>query len=244
VASYSPIDVAFDDLAHSLRRLLEAHWHAHRGGLLRVDRNEAIGNIEGALTGAFNAFHSLYDAMGKGPSRTFSWWDSGPLTTVLSIRNARHHNKANKIRTLYTHHAREAARPDRMESYILVDFRSPDPEASTFEVYLSWQDLDELLRMSPAESRLKPSSAELVRSYLRSEKFLGYSEFYHVPEASVFFNIIPIFVDAGYSVYPVLEGSLNAFSTEGEAFKATFSQGLFNLMDEPEVACGPFALPS
>jgi hypothetical protein len=55
------ITFAFDDLAQSLRVLLEADYHARR--LLFVDRAEAVGNIETALSSVLNAFHSLSDAI-------------------------------------------------------------------------------------------------------------------------------------------------------------------------------------
>ena len=58
----SLIDYAYDDLAHGLRVLLEAHIHANHG-LLVTDRAEAVGNIETSLSAVLNAFHSLYDAI-------------------------------------------------------------------------------------------------------------------------------------------------------------------------------------
>src|SRR5467141_2659478 len=158
--THSIVDHAFDDLAHSLRVLLEANHRAHGGGLLMVDTAEAVGNIETALSSVLNAFHSLYDALGKTPSPDglpIDWYQSGQLATILALRNARHHNKANKIRTLYNYHAREAERPDRLTMYVLVNFPSPEEGAGTFEVYLSWSDFDQLLSMPQSESRLDPS---------------------------------------------------------------------------------------
>ena len=59
------IEHAFEELAQGLRVLLEADFKANRGGLLLVDRAEAVGNIENALSSVLNAFHSLYDAIEK-----------------------------------------------------------------------------------------------------------------------------------------------------------------------------------
>ena len=60
------ISDAFEDLSHALRVLLEAHLRAN-GGLLQIDRAEAVGNIEAGLSGVLNAFHSLYDATDVPP---------------------------------------------------------------------------------------------------------------------------------------------------------------------------------
>ena len=124
------VDHAFDDLAHSLRVLLEANYRAHGGGLLQVDRAEAVGNIETALAGVLNAFHRLYDAIGiQLTRRPIDWYANGPLETMLALRNARHHNKANKILTLYNFHARESADPGRMANYVLIDFPATEEGA-------------------------------------------------------------------------------------------------------------------
>jgi len=90
------IEHSFEDLSQSLRVLLEADFKANRGGLLFVDRAEAVGNIETGLTGVLNSFHSLYDAIGKQLEKSpIDWYKSAPLAIILAIRNARHHNAAN-----------------------------------------------------------------------------------------------------------------------------------------------------
>ena len=81
---------AFDDLAQSLRVLLEADYRANRCNLLFVDRAEAVGNIETALSSVLNAFHSLYDAidnqLGEPP---IDWYDTGTLAIILVFCSAR-----------------------------------------------------------------------------------------------------------------------------------------------------------
>ena len=141
MASSRLIEHAFEELAQSLRVLLEANWRANHNGLIMVDRAEAVGNIETALTSVLNAFHSLYDAIEKqlGTSPV-DWYATGELTTILEIRNARHHNKANKIRTIYTYHVHEAERIQHMEKYVFVDYITPDEGADTFDVFVSWSD--------------------------------------------------------------------------------------------------------
>ena len=84
VANTNLIEHAFEELAQSLRILLEADWRANQGGLLMVDRAEAVGNIETALTSVLNALHSLYDAVEKqlGTSPV-DWYNTGELATIL-----------------------------------------------------------------------------------------------------------------------------------------------------------------
>ena len=99
-----------------------------------------------------NAFHSLYDAIGRQlGEQPINWYNTGALAILLAIRNARHHNKANKIRTLYTYHVQESKRPDRMSQYVLVDFSFDEEDADTFDVYISWCDLNDLLSLDKSE---------------------------------------------------------------------------------------------
>jgi hypothetical protein len=70
-----------------------------RSGLLAVDRQEAVGNVETSLSSVLNAFHSLYDAIEKElGDHSVDWYSTPELATVLALRNARHHNKANRTR--------------------------------------------------------------------------------------------------------------------------------------------------
>jgi len=210
-----------------------------------VDRAEAVGNIETALSSVFNAFHSLYDALGKAPSRNnaaIDWYQNGPLATILALRNARHHNKANKIRTLYNYHAREAARPDRLTMYVLLNFPSPEEGADTFEVYLSWSDFDRLLSMPKSESRLDPNTSNLIRSYLDTDRFPQYAHEYDLPASRVFFNVVPLIVNAAATITPVIKSSLKTFSSEGEIYSDLFADMKQALVAHPDVNCGPIAL--
>jgi len=238
------IDHAFEDLAHSLRVLLEADYRANRNGLLFVDRAEAVGNIENALSSVLNAFHSLYDAIeGNLSEQPVNWYRTGALAVILAIRNARHHNKANKIRTLYTYHVQKAERPDRMEQYVLVDFPSPEEGGDTFDVYMSWADLNQLLSMHRNDNRLSKETCDIVREYIGSAKFSSYASAYGLPESRVFFNIVPLFVNAAATIVPLIEPYLRGRSLESKFFADHFGNVEHADTKHPDVNCGPFVLP-
>lgn len=237
------IEHAFEELAQSLRVLLEADFKANRGGLLLVDRAEAVGNIENALSSVLNAFHSLYDAIEKQlGGNPINWYESGPLAIVLAIRNARHHNKANRIRTLYTYHTQEAEQIQHMEQYVLVDFVTPDEGADTFDVYMSWSDLKLLLEMPPSESRVRQPTNIAIREYLDTEKFAEYSNYYGLEESRVFFNIVPLFVNAAATIVPLIKQYCGSGSTESKSFADHFSTVVQADTKYHDVNCGPFVL--
>jgi len=242
-SNISSTSAAFDDLAHSLRILLEAHIRAHGGGLLTVDRAEAIGNIENALTAALNSFHSLYDAIkSETQAPPIDWYKNGPLATILTLRNARHHNHANKIRTLYNYHAREVANPSKLTSYVLVDFPAGEAGADTFDVFISWQDLKSLLSMPTKQSRLPEATSSLIRDYLHTGRFVDYAREYELTEQRVFFNVVPLIVDAAATITPLIKKQLTTLSMEGEAYAELFSDMPLADTENPDVICGPIDL--
>lgn len=234
---------AFEDLSHALRVLLEADARAHRQGLLQIDRAEAVGNIETALAAVLNAFHSLYDALDKeGHGSLVDWYQTPELATVLILRNARHHNQAKKIRTMYSYYAQEAEEIGRMEMYILVDFPAREDGADTFDVYISWADLKTLLALPPQETRIREPVAQSVRSYLATNKFKDYAAHYELNEKRVFFNVVPLFVNAAAKLVPLITNLVSPRSTESETFLTLFQHVLPADTKNHEVNCGPIAL--
>jgi len=244
MASNKIIEYSFEELAQCLRVLLEAHYNANGGGLLFVDRAEAVGNIESAYTGLLNSFHNLYDAIGKQlVSSPIDWYKSPPLAIVLAIRNARHHNAANRIRTLYTYHIQEAKSIQHMENYILVDFPCSDEGADTFELYVSWLDLKNLLSQPAKETRIKEDTKKIINDYINTARFIEYAKNYKLDESKVFFNIIPLFVNAAATIVPLIKDYCGSGSDEAKFFAIHFSTVSQANTIEHEVNCGPFVLP-
>ena len=234
---------SFDELCHALRILFEAYDRAHRGNLLQVDRAEAVGNIETGLSAVLNAFHSLYDAMEKSSTvEKLDWYACGELATVLVIRNARHHNHANKIRTQYTYHAQEAPMPTKMVSYVIVDFPYPDPTADILNIYLSWADMMNLFALPNGTTRLKDTTKLLIREYLKSDKYYTYAQYYEMSEQAVFFSCFPLLVNAAARVVPAIAGEIKPNSVEAKTFLHHFSNVESADVANPSVYCRPFVL--
>jgi hypothetical protein len=238
------ISIAFEELSQSLRVLPEACFRAHAGGLLRVDRAEAVGNIETALGSILNSFHSLYDAIEKEVgAHPVDWYATAELATVLAIRNARHHNQANRIRTLYTYHVQESARPTDLETYLLIDFPSKDEGADTYDLYVSWKDFELLLSLPRSQTRLRPETCLLIRNYLGADRFGAYSRRFRLPKRKAFVNAIPLFVNAAAKVVPAIRHRINPSSTESRFFRDHFATVARADTGKPELHKFRFFLP-
>jgi len=86
---------SFEDLTQTFRVLLESNQRLKQ--LIDIDRAEAVGTVETAINAKLNAFHNLYDLMAQELGKPVDWYSVPELCIILAIRNARHHNKANRI---------------------------------------------------------------------------------------------------------------------------------------------------
>lgn len=236
------IAIAFEDLSQALRVFLEAYLRSH--ALLSVDRAEAVGNMENGFASVLNAFHSLYDSIEKElPNHPVDWYKSPELLIVLAIRNAKHHNKAHKIRNVFNYHVQVCTRPQESRRYVLVDFPSGEDGGDTFEFHVSWSDLEVFLGMPKKENRLRPEAKTIVGSYLRADRFPTYAREHQVDPASVFFNIVPVIVNAAATIVPTIKDNLRKLSTESEFFIGHLGSTVPADMSKHEVRCRTLALP-
>lgn len=214
---------SFEDLAQAFRVLMESEWSFRR--LLNIDRAEAIGNLESGLNTQLNAFHNLYDNMSHNQIPP-DWYLIPQLLTILIIRNARHHNKANRIRTLYNCHRQLIANPTHSKNYFYVKFPSLSESEGHgfFNVPISWGDLDLMLSLPRQESRLKPEARNRVRDYLNADKFEAEAISRGFTKADIFINYIPLSMNAAITLFPYINSHVSPLedSIEAEAFLSLF----------------------
>ena len=143
---------------------------------------------------------------------------------------------------MYSYYAQEAKKIGSMEMYILVDLPAEEDNADTFEVYLSWVDLQQLLAMPSDESRIRQPIAQSIQDSLATSKFKGYAEHYELEEERVFFNVVLLFVNAMVKLVPLIKYLVSPRSTESKAFLTLFQHVLPANTQHHEVNCGPIAL--
>jgi len=136
-----PLSHSFEDLAQTFRVLVEADFRYKQ--LISTDRPEAVGNVETAINAMLHAFHNLYDLMQQELHAPVDWYDTPELCVILAIRNARHHNRANRIRSIYNYHVQVADTPQTVHTYLYANFlANPSEEGgSFFDIPISWGDL-------------------------------------------------------------------------------------------------------
>ncbi|MEZ2224341.1 hypothetical protein [Rhizobium sp. RCC_161_2] len=215
------ISEAFDSFAHALR--LNTEHLIHAPALMKVDPQEAAGNLDTGLSAVLNGFHSIYDAAQAASSQiNFPWNKAAPTATLLAIRNARHHNHAHRIRSMETYFTRPRLGPLSGE-FGLVTYGAASPlEQRLFVQALSWQDVNELLNLPHSVTRLNAQRAQTINDYLGGDTLTSFAAS-RTQEVPVFFDMLPIITNAAKAAVRVLEPEIEVLSMEGRDFLAHFN---------------------
>jgi hypothetical protein len=234
---------SFEDLAQTFRVLLESNCKFQQ--LITVDRPEAVGTIETAINAKLNAFHNLYDLMLQDLGNPVDWYSTPQLCVILAIRNARHHNKANRIRSIYNFHTQTCDSPTDKRNYLYVDFpANPEEDGGDFfNVPLSWGDLDAFLSLPRNNSRLGPKARELVRTYLNAEEFETEADRGGIRKEHIFFNFVPLTLNAGIAIQPYVKDHVTPDSVESKSFLDLFGSIGAAVTTQHEYEILEFSLP-
>ena len=234
---------SFEDLAQTFRVMLESDWKFKQ--LISVDRPEAVGTLETAINAKLNAFHNLYDLMLQELGNPIDWYLTPQLCVILAIRNARHHNKANRIRSIYNFHVQTCDSPQDKKQYFYVDFpANPEEDGGDFfDVPLSWSDLDLFLSLPRNESRLRPEARDLVRAYLNADVLEAEAEKVGIIKAQIFFNFVPLTLNAGIALQPYIKDHVTPDSVESKSFLDLFGSIGAAVTTSHEYKIFEFSLP-
>lgn len=206
----------FESLAQAFRLFGEQSFRFR--SLFLIDAPEAVGNLDHAIDGILNAFHGLYDAVGIEASDAFSFYDDPLCAFVLRLRNARHHNQANGVRSIYRRARAEASPID----YILINFSAGQGEedGSFIEHYIAWADVRMALALQPAKFA---SSVAAGREAIKADLFESWCGEHGYSERQMFVNLIPMLAAAGSACTAPLMRFIQPQSSEAEAFLNLFS---------------------
>lgn len=212
------LSASFEGFCQSLRILLEAVWRSN--DLILVDPHEAAGNIELGFTNLLNSFHSLYD-ISKRNGIELDWYGIPEIATILAIRNARHHNIANRIRGLYTYQLQKD-HPAEFTPYLILDYPETKDGGTTFQTLISWGDFDEMLSMPTSATKLRASVPPAIRNYLNSDGINTQAIKSNLDKHSVFLNATPLIVNAGIKFIPAIKDLITPKSIEAKHFITHF----------------------
>lgn len=83
---------------------------------------------------------------------------------------------------------------------------------------------------------------EAILTYIGAAKFQNYASSYELASERVFFNVVPLFVNAAVVLVPLIKHLVSPRSMEGETFLTLFQYVHPADTVNHEVNCGPIAL--
>lgn len=209
------ISKRFESLSQALRIFAEQRFRFNQ--LFLIDAPEAVGNLDHAVESILNAFHGLYDAAKSDAGVVFDFYSDPICALVLRLRNARHHNHANGIRSIYGC----ARNEEPTEDYLLIDFPAGENEegGSFGEYYVAWADV---LEVFERHRQKYPESIESGQNVIGASVFVPWCAEQGYAPRQMFINIVPILAAAGSACIGALAEHIQPESVEAEAFLNIF----------------------
>jgi hypothetical protein len=112
--SQPAVEAAVSVLANTMRIYVEAQMRFM--ALFKVDREEAINNVDRAFEAKLEALHTLYDVT----KADLPWFDFGDTLLLIAMRNAVHHRNHPLFRSLYARLWLEGDAPRRGSASVLL----------------------------------------------------------------------------------------------------------------------------
>ncbi|MFM2277823.1 MAG: hypothetical protein RLZZ444_54 [Pseudomonadota bacterium] len=203
----SAIEAAISTLANTMRLYVESHMRF--GQLFKVDREEAIDNLDRAFEAKLEAFHTLYDV-----SRAlFGYFDHGDTAMIIAIRNAIHHRDHPLFRSLQSRLFLDGNSHLVGASFLLASYPTLHGASIRMHHYVKLEDirarLDPDFASPHLEAMMKIERAErrfaLIEQELALEKVREQGSVQRFPDDQVYLDLVPVFTSAVCRVFKAMK---------------------------------------
>ena len=201
------IETAISNLANTMRLYVEAHMRL--GELFRVDREEAIHNIDRAMEAKLEAFHRLYDVS----KHRFAYFDFADCSLLVALRNAIHHRNHPLFQSLQSElWLCDNPSSWRGAAFLLAKHWIRDEPPAVMEYHLKLEDFRTRLEPdgpSPFRDTATPI-AHARNRFTLIERELGFEQIRQkatadrYPSKQVYLDLMPIFISAVCRVFKAL----------------------------------------
>jgi len=203
----SETETAISLLANNMRLYAEAQLRF--GGLAKVDREEAINNVDRTFESTLEAFHTLYDVS----KADFPYFGFADTCLLIALRNALHHRNHPLFRSLNTTIWLDGD-ADRLRgaAYLLARHRvmgdAPilmrhhfklDDFCSRLNPALGSQFCDTMLSAERALARFR-----VISNSLSFERIYERGRLDRYPSKQVYLDVVPILISAVARVFKAM----------------------------------------
>ncbi len=99
----------------------------------------------------------------------------------------------------YAYHL-EHDEPERHVEYLILDYPETEDGGKTFETLVSWGDIDEMLSLPNATTKLRNSVVPKIRDYLYGDLINSYVDKFGINKTNIFINVTPLIVQTMKSI--------------------------------------------
>lgn len=204
------VEAAVDALANNMRIYVEAQMRFRK--LFKIDREEAINNVDRAFEAKLEALHTLHDVT----KEDLPWFDFGDTLLLIALRNAIHHRNHPLFRSLNCELwlEREPAKWVGA-AFLLARHRIKGDPPLLMEHHFKLDDFR--LRLDPdASSPYLDSHTNVAKARRRYDQVasdLSFGKIYEVglrdrfPTNQVYLDMIPVFVSGVCRIFKALHAS-------------------------------------
>lgn len=220
---------AIKKLSNSMRIYGETHLSFQR--LVRIDKEEAIDNLDRAFESKLEAFHSLYD-VSKAYLDYFAHADTASL---ILVRNAIHHRDHLLFRSWNQEMALdEGFRKHLGAEFLLVDYPTlgaPSKMRYFYKIEDFYHRIDDAMASPYLEKMMGPAKRRKLLDQINSDLFFSEisrrAESERYPLGQVYVNAIPIFVSATCRVFSALKDvGIHFKGFDAKAYEEPFTNEL------------------
>lgn len=221
---------AVSRLANTMR--IYGEEHLRYKGLVAVDEEEAIENLDRAWEATLEAFHTLYDVS----SDDFDYFTQPDTSLLIALRNALHHRDHSLFSSLLPELWLCEA-PERLEgaAFLLAGHKSVGGERSRMHHFVKLEDIysrldpsknsPELLRLGKTADIQKRFN--LIAEGLGFKKVSAEAQTERYPEKQVYLDIMPIFISGVGKVFKALKALGVEFKGyDAKAYEKCFTEEL------------------
>jgi hypothetical protein len=171
--------------------------------LVKVDREEAITNLDLAFEAKLETFHTLYDVSKGIPG--FNYFGHGDTSLLIVLRNAIHHWDHDLFESRNARLGQPGALQELAGAEFLMAGYANVGNAWSSEHYVLLSDF--FARLSSPNVKNALALRTLWDNELRFAEISAYATKKRYPNSQVYIDLIPIFISAMHRVCKWLDGS-------------------------------------
>jgi hypothetical protein len=231
------LQTAVDKLSNSMRIYGEASFNFFN--LLKIDKEEAINNLDRAFESKLEAFHTLYDVTKKD----IDYSEYADTSVIIMLRNAIHHRNHNLFKSWNSEmHLEGQFSKMKGAAFLMTGYQPYDEDSHVSEYYFKLSDfyerldesygskyIDTFSKKTNREKLLKLTNCELSFSEIKKQ-----SESERYPLNQVYINVIPIYTSAACRIFTKIAN--NDFLSKGydsDVYLDHFTSGEYFNLSKP-----------